>query len=255
MRVDEAALGVPHLDEAELRDVARDGRLHGVDAVRAQRLGDLGLRRERLLLHEPQDRALPLELRRGHAEHLAEELRGRRSPRRRVSVSGGVSRSVRSPALPITSPCSSAASTTGPGRPVELDREQQAEPAHLAEAGEARGEQRRELADVRRAARRRSCRRRRTPLRTRPGCRRTSRRGRRARSRSARRRRRAARRSAARSRGPSRASPRRAARRAAATRRTRRVRPTPVCTSSRISSAPCSSASARACCSTSGASG
>ena len=29
-------------------------------------------------------------------------------------VSGGVRRSVRSPALPITSPCSSAASTTGP---------------------------------------------------------------------------------------------------------------------------------------------
>ena len=72
-RVDQPAVAVPHLDEPELRDVARDGRLDGVDPVAAQRLGDLGLRRERLLLDEAQDRALPLELRR-QRERLPQQV-------------------------------------------------------------------------------------------------------------------------------------------------------------------------------------
>ncbi len=110
-RVDEAALVVAHLDETELRDVARDGRLHGVDAERAQRVRDLGLRRERLLLHEPQDRSLPFELRRHASTSVRSWMPSVASSW--LSVSGGVSRSVRSPALPITSPCASAASTTG----------------------------------------------------------------------------------------------------------------------------------------------
>ena len=57
-RVDEPAVAGPHLDEAELRDVARDGRLDGVEALLAQRVDDLLLRAEPALLDEPENRAL-----------------------------------------------------------------------------------------------------------------------------------------------------------------------------------------------------
>jgi len=43
-RVHELPVAVPDLRQPELRDVARDGRLHRVDPVRAQRVGDLRLR-------------------------------------------------------------------------------------------------------------------------------------------------------------------------------------------------------------------
>ena len=69
--------------------------------------------------------ALPLELRRHASTSPSRSSASVASSV--VSVSGGVSRSVCSPALPITRPCSSAASTTGRGGPVELDGEQQAE--------------------------------------------------------------------------------------------------------------------------------
>jgi hypothetical protein len=59
-------MAVAHLHEPELGDVARHRRLHRVEALGAQRLGHIGLRRELLLLDQSQDRPLPLVLG-GHA--------------------------------------------------------------------------------------------------------------------------------------------------------------------------------------------
>ena len=47
-------------DEAKLRDVAGDRGLHGLDPLGVQRLGEICLRREMALLHEPADRFLAL---------------------------------------------------------------------------------------------------------------------------------------------------------------------------------------------------
>src|SRR5581483_2513609 len=110
-RVDEPAFVVPHLHEPELRDVARDGGLNGLDAARLQRIRDFRLRGHRLLLHEPQDRALPFELRR-HRSSFRIAMPCTASSCE--SVSGGVSRIVFGPAEPITRPRASAASTTSP---------------------------------------------------------------------------------------------------------------------------------------------
>ena len=130
-RVHEPPRFVPHLHETELRDVPRDGRLHGLDAGRVQRLGDLGLRRERLLLDEPEDRALALELR-GHWSHLREQIDGEcglvgREGQRR----GQAQRALAGAA--DHEPVAERRFDHRPGRPVELDGEQQAEAAHLAE--------------------------------------------------------------------------------------------------------------------------
>ncbi len=136
---------VPHLDEAELGDVARDGRLDGVDPLGAQRLGELRLGREVPLLDEAEDRALALESRRHPSVS-----RSRSTPRSASSteiVSGGVIRSAVSPAVPTSRLCSSAACATGPaGRPsstasrrpaprtfVELRLEPLADRAHVRE--------------------------------------------------------------------------------------------------------------------------
>src|SRR5581483_11326960 len=111
--VHEPAVAVPHLHEPELRDVARDGRLHGVEALLAERLRELGLRREVALLDEAQDPLLPLGLRR-HAPSTSRRSPIPRCASSREIVSGGVSRSAVSPAVPTSTPCSSAACATGP---------------------------------------------------------------------------------------------------------------------------------------------
>ena len=219
-RVHEPAFGVADLDETELRDVARDGRLHGFDARRAQRLGDLRLRRQRLLAGRAGESS-PAARTSSSREHLREQVEcerrlvgGERQRRRQAErlLAGAadheavLERGRRPPGA------AGRSSSTASSRPSPRTSPRAARPAEAAPRSRARA----------RAARRRPCRRLHTLPRRRRGCRRTSRRGRRARSRSAPRRRRGARRSAARSRGPSRASPRRARRRSAARRRTRR---------------------------------
>ena len=61
-RVDQPPVVAADLDEPELGDVARDGRLHRVEPFVAQRLDDVALRRELPLADEPEDRPLPFEL-------------------------------------------------------------------------------------------------------------------------------------------------------------------------------------------------
>src|SRR5207237_488230 len=92
--------------EPELCDVARDGRLHGVDPLLAERRRHLDLRRERPLLHQAQDRSLSLELRR-HA--ATSEIASSESPRhtsRSTSANSSSLDGVRPPA------CSAPTSTT-----------------------------------------------------------------------------------------------------------------------------------------------
>ena len=63
-RVDEPAVLAAHLHEPQLVDVARHGRLYCLDALRAECFHHLALRRDRTVLHEAEDRALPVVL--GH---------------------------------------------------------------------------------------------------------------------------------------------------------------------------------------------
>ena len=109
-RVHEPAFRVAHLHEPELGDVARDGRLDGVVAGLAQRVGELALRRRSgCSLDEPQDRAL-----RGRTcscEHLLED-RERVLELVAVTVSGGVRRRTLAPAVPTSRPRSRHAATT-----------------------------------------------------------------------------------------------------------------------------------------------
>src|SRR5262249_41821075 len=59
-RVDESAAARADLDEAELLDVARHGRLDDLVPQLAKRLRELGLRRDRPLADQAQDDPLPL---------------------------------------------------------------------------------------------------------------------------------------------------------------------------------------------------
>src|SRR5215207_2743884 len=111
VRVDEPPVLVANLDEPELRDVARDGRLDGFEAAVAQRLRDLGLRRELAVVHEAQDRALPFEL---AAHRTSSRIASPCSSSSAVRVSGGVSRKVLSPAVPTSRPRSRQSATTSP---------------------------------------------------------------------------------------------------------------------------------------------
>src|SRR5687768_4247664 len=108
MRVDEPAVLVAHLDEPELRDVARHRRLHRLEAVVAQRLRDFGLRRELAGVDETEDRALPVEL----AHRTSSRIASPCSSSSAVNVSGGVSRSELSHAVPTSSPRSRQSATT-----------------------------------------------------------------------------------------------------------------------------------------------
>src|SRR5207249_5250570 len=111
--VDEAAVGCAHLHQSELRDVARDGRLHGVDSRLLERLRDLGLGRERPLPDEPEDCALTLEL--VHASTSWTTA----SPCSSSPVAmfrGGVSLIVCSPAVQTRTPRSNAAWTISTAR-------------------------------------------------------------------------------------------------------------------------------------------
>ena len=143
-RVDEPAVAVSHLHEPELGDVARDRRLHRVEALLAQRRRHLRLRRELLLLDEPQDRALPLVLRR-HASTsrrssiavvglLRRDRQRRRDPQRRLAR-GADEQAVLE-----------RRGRDRERRAAELDREQQ---AGAADVLERRLEARADLAHVR----------------------------------------------------------------------------------------------------------
>ena len=245
-RVDEAAGRVANLDEAELGDVARDRRLDGIVADLAQRLGELLLRRERLLLHEAQDGALTVEL--AHREYLLEN----REPVRELVVGDGQRRAEAQDALARGTDQDAPLDARGDHvarDAVDLEAEQQAGATDLDGAGEPleRACERSALApNFRRAAPRPPCRRPRMRRRTRPGCRRTCSRGRPARTRPA-----ARRATSSAPIGRPLASPFASVtasgfvpRRCHAKKLP--VRPTPVCTSSNTSKAPCSSAMSRA---------
>src|SRR5439155_11082200 len=108
-RVHEPALNVPHLDEPELRDVAGDGRLDGVEACFVERIGQLRLRRELLFGYEAQNHALPFE--------LPHESTSSRTPSACsisvvVTINGGVRRRTSAPAVPTSKPRSAHAETT-----------------------------------------------------------------------------------------------------------------------------------------------
>ena len=143
-RVDEPAVAVPHLHEPELRDVARDGRLHGVDALaraapRRARPASRAAAARRAAGSRPAARSFVVTPSTSRRSSIA------RSASSAEIVSGGVRRSAVSPAVPTSRPCSSAACATGRGRAAELDREQEAGAAHAVERGlEARAD----LADV-----------------------------------------------------------------------------------------------------------
>src|SRR4051812_5371208 len=109
-RIDEAARLAAHLDEAELGDVARDGRLDDVVAELVQRLRELVLGAELPFAHEAQDQRLPLA-----TVHVATpaKISSARSTSSADTVSGGVNRTA-SPAIVVTSFCSSAAATSSP---------------------------------------------------------------------------------------------------------------------------------------------
>src|SRR5581483_657072 len=111
-RVDELPVAVPHLDEPELRDVTRHGRLHCVDPFAPQRVGELRLRRQVPVGHELQDLSLTLGLAHPASTSWSSEIPCCASSR--VIVSGGVMRSAVSPAVPTSTPFSSAAYATGP---------------------------------------------------------------------------------------------------------------------------------------------
>ena len=111
----------------------------------AQRLGELGLRRE-VAAARRGGRIAPW-----RSYFVVMRSTSRRSSIARSAssaeiVSGGVIRSAVSPAVPTSRPCSSAARATGTRRAAELDREQEAGAAHAVEGG---FEPRADLAHVR----------------------------------------------------------------------------------------------------------
>src|SRR5215471_13075975 len=110
-RVDQPSRRMPDLDQAELVDVARDGRLHDVVALAPQRVGELGLRRDRSAANESQDRGVPLGA--VHASSTSVRVASAWSISSGPTTSGGASRSTFAPEVRQTSPTSSAASTTG----------------------------------------------------------------------------------------------------------------------------------------------
>src|SRR5205085_3316619 len=119
-RVHELPVRVPHLPEPELRDVPRDGRLHGVDPLLAERRRHLGLRRQRLLLHQTQDRPLSLELRRHAATSEIASSESARHTSRSTSANSSSLAGVRStsaaPEARRTTPTSDRRkSTASPG--------------------------------------------------------------------------------------------------------------------------------------------
>src|SRR5205807_7158164 len=109
-RVDEPAAGVANLDQAELVDVARDGRLDDFVALASQRVGELRLCRQRLLAHESQDRGMALVA--VHAFSTSVRIASARSTSAAVTTSGGARRRTFAPEVRQTSPASSARSTT-----------------------------------------------------------------------------------------------------------------------------------------------
>ena len=78
----------------------------------AQCLGELGLRRDRLVSHEAQDRALALSAGLRHGSSTPARICSARSTSSSETTSGGVRRSTDSPAVPTTSPASRQAATT-----------------------------------------------------------------------------------------------------------------------------------------------
>ena len=111
-RVDQPAARGAHLDEPELGDVARDGRLDDVVPFVPERLDELGLRRERPVLDEPEDRCLPFAT--VHDASTPSRIASACVDLAASTTSGGVSRSTSGPAERTSSPCSRQASTTGP---------------------------------------------------------------------------------------------------------------------------------------------
>ncbi len=195
--VDERAARGAHLDEPELGDVAGDGRLDDLEAVRAERVGELGLGRDLALADQAQDRALALAAVLRSRQNLLEDRdrlgdllwahgeRGRETKRGRAGrgdEQAGVEAARRR--RPVRPRGRAAGRRRGRAAPRRAGR---------SARGRSRGAPRRPSRRPRRRRRRR------------PGCRRRWTRGRRARARPARRRRRAARRSAGRWRAPSRA--------------------------------------------------
>ncbi len=108
-RVDETAARVAHLHEAELVDVARDRRLDDVVPLAAQRFGELGLRRDRLLPNQPLDRRVPF--RSVHCS-TSSRIATACSMCAGSTTSGGARRRTFGPDVRQTSPASRAASTT-----------------------------------------------------------------------------------------------------------------------------------------------
>ena len=132
-RVDEPTTRRAHLHETEVGDVARDRRLDDVEAGLPERGRDLGLRRERALAHELEDRVLSLPP--VHSMRKASTICGPRiverlvAPRPHSTVSGGARRTTCSPAVRTRSPARGTR-RRHPPRASDLDAEQQPTPAH-----------------------------------------------------------------------------------------------------------------------------
>src|SRR4051812_7854437 len=112
-RVDEAAAGVPDLDEPELVDVARHSGLDDCVTGGPQRLRQLGLRRDRLLPDQAQDQAVPLPPVHGHAS-TPSRIDSAWSTSASPTTSGGARRSVFGPAVRTTRPSSRQVVTRSP---------------------------------------------------------------------------------------------------------------------------------------------
>src|SRR5439155_19577540 len=105
LRVPEVAVAVAHPDQAELEEVARDGRLRGVESQLGQPAPDQLLAPERLVPNELQERALALSLHRAAAAD-ASSVSDSASPNAATNastaaastVSGGVARTTSGPA-------------------------------------------------------------------------------------------------------------------------------------------------------------
>src|SRR5438874_6444027 len=109
--IDEPPARVPHLDQAELVDVAGDGRLHDLVAFAPQCICELRLRRQRLLADESLDRGVALVA--VHAFSTSVRISRARSMSVASTTSGGARRNTLAPEVRHTRPASSAASTKG----------------------------------------------------------------------------------------------------------------------------------------------